>query len=292
LAAVHLIVERGRAAVIDTGTQHSVTTILQALDALGIDPAAVDYVLLTHVHLDHAGAAGALMRALPAARLVVHPRGARHMIDPAKLVAGATAVYGEARFRALYGEIVPVPAERVQEADDGQVVELHGRPLICYDAPGHARHHLVFHDPASGGVFTGDAFGLSYREFDVDGRAFVFPTTTPVQFDPAAMHATIDRILALKPRAAYLTHFGRVTELPRLAAELHALIDAHVALAESLREAGAARHIRLVEGLRALLTERLRAHGCRLSAERIEALLAHDIELNAQGLEVWLDQAG
>lgn len=292
LAAVHLIVQDGRVALVDTGTQQSVPAVLDTLAALGLGPDAVDYILLTHVHLDHAGAAGVLMARCPNARLVVHPRGAPHMVDPARLVAGATAVYGEEKFRALYGEVLPVSAARVIEAGDGFELELAGRRLAFFDTPGHARHHLCVHDPASGGVFTGDAFGLSYRELDADGRPFIFPTTTPVQFEPEAMHASIDRIMALGPSAAYLTHYGRVTDLPRLAGDLHALLDAFVRLAEAVPVEGALRHTWLVAELMALLTKQLHLHGCRLGDADLRRLLAHDVELNAQGLGIWLDRRG
>ncbi len=290
LAAVYCIVQAGRVALVDTGTHHSVPRVLYALQSLGLGAEAVDYILLTHVHLDHAGAAGALVARCPNARLVVHPRGAPHMADPTRLVAGATAVYGEAEFHRLYGEIVPVVPERIVEAQDGFSLDLAGRTLVFLDTPGHARHHLCIHDLASGGVFTGDAFGLSYRELDVDGRPFVFPTTTPVQFEPEAMHASIDRILALGANAAYLTHFGRVTDLPRLAADLHALVDDFVRIAEAAAQPGQTWHARIADDLAGLLVARLEAHGVGLPEAALRALIAHDVELNAQGLEVWLER--
>lgn len=290
LVAIHIIVQDGRAAVVDTGTRHSVPALFQALQQLGLGVEAVDYVLLTHVHLDHAGGAGALMAICPNAKLVVHPRGAPHMIDPGRLVAGSIAVYGEARFRELYGEIVAIAAERVVPAPDGFELNWAGRRLICIDTPGHARHHLCIYDTASGGVFTGDAFGLSYREFDVTGCPFIFPTTTPVQFEPEAAHASIDRILALQPRSAYLTHFGRVEDLPRLAADLHELLDAFVEVAEAAPQETSRRQAEITAGLESLLIERLRRHGCTLPETELIRLLAHDVELNAQGLAVWLEK--
>ena len=254
-------------------------------------PENIAYVIVTHVHLDHAGGAGEMVRFFPEAMLVVHPRGARHMIDPSRLVAGSLAVYGEEAFRRSYGEVVPVPAERVIEAPHEFTLELNGRKLLFLDTPGHARHHFCILDERSGGVFTGDAFGISYREFDVDGREFVFPATTPVQFEPGAAHDSIDLIMSHHPRAAYLTHFGRVTQLPRLADGLHHMLDDFVNVAERVRDAGAVRHKQLAEGLASYLLERLGAHGCRLPPDKALALLENDIELNAQGLEVWLDKA-
>ena len=127
--AAYLIVERGRGAFVDCGTNHAVPRMLAALDDSGLAPAAVDWLILTHVHLDHAGGAGELIARLPNAKLVVHPRGARHMIDPAKLWAGASAVYGESVMESTYGRLRPVPAERVVEAPDGHIVDLAGRTL-------------------------------------------------------------------------------------------------------------------------------------------------------------------
>jgi glyoxylase-like metal-dependent hydrolase (beta-lactamase superfamily II) len=293
LAAIHLMIRDGHAVIIDTGTNQGVPRVLSTLRGLGVAPDGVDYVLVTHVHLDHAGAAGALLKACPNARLVVHPRGARHMVDPDKLVLGSIAVYGERLFRALYGDIVPAPVERVIEAAEGFELDFRGRMLGFLDTPGHARHHICVFDEASRGVFSGDTFGISYREFDVDGRPFVFPTTTPVQFEPEALHASIDRLMSLQPRAAYLTHYGRVTDLEPMAASMHVLIDEFVRLARAAPGTGETRQDWIKREMEALLLARLRDHGCRLDEADSRALLANDMELNAQGLAVWLDrQAG
>ncbi|QDH71887.1 MBL fold metallo-hydrolase [Marilutibacter alkalisoli] len=287
--AAYLIVENGRGAFVDCGTNHSVPAMLQALAGNGLSPADVDWLVLTHVHLDHAGGAGALMRELPNARLLVHPRGAPHMVDPSKLIAGATAVYGEAEMARSYGTILPVPAARVIEAPDGFEFELSGRPLRCIDTPGHARHHLCLWDARSRSWFTGDTFGLSYREFDTVNGAFALPTTTPVQFEPEALKASIGRLLDAGPEAMYVTHYGRVTGVERLAGLLADQIDAMVAAA---REAAHAEdvHATLVSALEALYLQQVRAHGVTLPDDGIRAVLAMDIELNAQGLEVWLQR--
>ena len=288
--AAYLIVEDGQGAFVDTGTAHAVPRLLAAVKYAGLAPEAVAYVLVTHVHLDHAGGAGALMRRLPNAQLIVHPRGARHMIDPAKLIAGATAVYGAEKMLKLFGEIVPVPASRVRQAPEGFSLALRGRELVCLDTPGHARHHFCVHDPASDSVFTGDTFGLSYREFDVDGRPFVLPTTTPVQFDPAALHASVDRLTALSPRRAFLTHFGPIDAVAQCAGELHRRIDHFVAIAR--RHAGAPdRPARIAAAMTEYLCGELTAQGCALLREDAVALLKTDVILNTQGLEVWLDRA-
>lgn len=287
--AAYLIVERGRAAFVDTGTAYAVPRLLGALAALGLAREAVDFVIPTHVHLDHAGGAGALLRELPAATLWVHPRGARHLIDPAALWAGATAVYGAEAMARSYGEVVPVPAERVRESRDGLTIELGGRPLRFIDTPGHARHHHCVWDEASRGWFTGDTFGLSYREFDVDGRAWLLPTSTPVQFEPEALARSVERLLAADPAWVYLTHYGRIGDVQRLGAQGLALLREMVALGLRLR-AAPQRHAALCAALEALYLEGVRAHGCAFAPDEVRALLAIDIELNAQGMAVWLDR--
>lgn len=294
LAAVHLVVEGGRAVIIDTGTNQAVPHVLAAMADLGLGPEDLDYVIVTHVHLDHAGASGAFLAACPNAKLVVHPKGARHMIDPAKLVAGSMAVYGEAVFRELYGEIVPAPVERVIEADDGFEIDFRGRPLKFIDTPGHARHHYCILDTGSNSLFTGDTFGISYREFDVGGdanpRPFIFPTTTPVQFEPDALHASLDKLVATGAEAAFLTHYSRVAGLSALAGQLHEQIDEYVALTRAAPGEGAARHAWLRQAVEDSMMKRLRAHGCTLDDATCRALLANDAELNTQGLLVWRDR--
>lgn len=290
LAAIHVIVESGRVAFVDTGSNDSVPNAQAALEKLELDAAAVDYVILTHIHLDHAGGAGSMMAAFPNAKLVVHPRGARHMAEPSQLVAGVTAVYGDAYVRRVYGEIIPVPAGRIIEASDGCTLSLAGRELLFLDTPGHARHHICIVDRKTGGIFSGDLFGLSYREHDVDGRPFIFPTTTPTQFEPEAMHASIDRLLSFKPEAIYLTHYGRVVDVEPLANDLHRRLDALVGYAMQASGTGEQRHTMLKAMLTTYLFDELQAHGCPLPSGRILELWETDLELNAQGLEVWLDK--
>lgn len=289
LDAIHLIIEDGRAAVVDTGTQHSVPLVLQALAAKGVAPGQVDYVVLTHIHLDHAGGAGALMRACPNAKLTVHPRGARHMADPSRLVAGTVAVYGEAATREMYGDIVPVPVERIVETPDGASIDFGARQFVFHDTAGHARHHVAVLDTRSGHVFAGDTFGLSYRELDEGGRQFIFPTTSPVQFEPEPYHRSIDLIAGLSAEAVYVTHYSQVRDPRAKAPVLHRLVDAHAALARSVRDAGDDRAQLLYEGVRQLLLDEAHRYGTRLSDDEVMAVYGQDVELNARGLAAWLD---
>lgn len=286
--ASFLIVEDGRAAFVDTGTNFAVPRLLAALDDLGLAPESVDFVIPTHVHLDHAGGAGLLMQALPQATMLVHARGERHMIDPQLLYQGALAVYGQAEMDSAYGSLVPVPAARVQATHDGMTVQLAGRPLRFIDTPGHARHHHCIWDERSRGWFTGDTFGLSYREFDTANGAWVLPTSTPVQFEPEALRSSIERLLARDPEWMYLTHFGRVGDVRRLAGLLFEQIDAMVALGQQLKTAPD-RHGALKSGLTALYRAQLQRHGV-IEVEAGISGLALDIELNAQGLGIWLDR--
>ena len=288
--ASFLMVENGRAAFVDTGTNHSVPRLLEALQSLGLAPEAVDFVIVTHVHLDHAGGAGLLMQQLPNATLVVHPHGARHMIDPERLTNGACAVYGEPEVTRSYGRIVPVPAERVLRTEDGFMLGLKGRPLKFLDTPGHARHHHCIWDERSRGFFTGDTFGLSYREFDTPAGAWLMPTSTPVQFEPEAMRTSVQRLLSYLPECLYLTHYGRVTDVQRLGTLMLGLMDEMVAFARSVPY-DAERHERMAKRFGELYTHSLREHGCVLPEAQINELLALDLELNAQGMAVWLNRS-
>jgi glyoxylase-like metal-dependent hydrolase (beta-lactamase superfamily II) len=287
--AAYLLVERGRAAFVDAGTNHSVPRLLVALAAAGLDVDAVDYVIPTHVHLDHAGGVGLLMQHLPSARLVVHPRGARHLAAPAHLIRSATSVYGAEEIERSYGTLVPVDKARMVTTQDGMTIELAGRPLRFLHTPGHAMHHHCIWDAASRGIFTGDTFGLSYREFDTAAGPWIMPTTTPVQFQPEALRRSIERLVALDPDWIYVTHYGRVGEVPRLATLLLAQLEEMVAFARTTSR-GPERHATLMRGLEAIHLKSLRAHGVTLSDARIRDLLGLDLELNAQGIAIWLDR--
>ena len=282
--ASHVVVAGGRAAIVDTGPNTAVPLILAALDELGVAPDAVDYLFLTHVHLDHAGGAGALMRALPNATAIVHPRGAPHMIDPAKLIAGTRAVYGDELYSQLYGEILPIATERLRIAQDGARFDLAGRTFECVHTPGHALHHLAIVDHGADGIFTGDTFGLSYREFDTARGAWIMPTTTPTQFDPGQLKASIIRLMQFRPRKLYLTHYSEVGECARLANDMVDAIDEFVRIARACgRDAG-----RMAFELRRWAHESLREHACKLADAQIDAILNKDFELNAAGLAAWL----
>ncbi|MBK1647069.1 MBL fold metallo-hydrolase [Rhabdochromatium marinum] len=291
LAASYLIRGGDRLAFVDTGVARALPRLLAAVEQQGLTPEHVEAVIPTHVHLDHAGAAGALMAVCPNARLIVHPKGAQHLIDPSKLTAGATAVYGAAEFERHFGDLTPIPESRVEIAEDEHRIDIGGRVLRFIDTPGHANHHGCLFDERTRGWFTGDTFGIAYPEFCTSAGPWLLAPTTPVAFDPPAWQASLDRLLEAKPLCAYLTHFGRVEDPAALVGQLRGSIDAlaEVALREEDQpEAG--RLARLKCAVTDTLVAAAQAHGVRMAPDQISEWLVVDRELNAQGLEVWLQR--
>ena len=288
MAGCYFVEAESEAAFIEVGTNSSTPRLMSVLKARGWKPEDVRYVIVTHVHLDHAGGAGSLMQLLPNAVLLVHPYGARHMIDPAKLEAGARAVYGDEMFDKVYGTLIPVEKERIRIMEDGDETVLGNRRLRFMDTPGHARHHFCVHDDLTNGWFTGDTFGLSYREFDTDKGAFLFPTTTPIQFDPAPLKQSVRKLVADRPDCMYLTHYGRVEDVQRLANDMLEGIDVMVGFAERYKDDDA-RGQKIESAMRDWLMAGLREHGVDLAEERCLELLNSDIVLNTRGIEIWLD---
>ena len=289
MAACYLLETDSAVAVVETGNSASAARILKVLASRGREVSEVSHVIVTHVHLDHAGGAGKLMQQLPNATLVAHPYGARHMIDPARLEAGTRAVYGDEEFDEMYGSLIPIPEERVITMDDGASLEVGKRPLYFIDTPGHARHHFCIWDEQTRGWFTGDTFGISYRELDTANGPFLFPTTTPIQFDPPALIASVNRMMERQPENMYLTHFGRVRDVERLAADMIAGIEWFAALGERFdgednREAG------IQEAMMEWLMERARSHGVEHPDSELREIFANDVILNSQGIEFWLDR--
>ncbi len=288
MAACYLVIDGDEAAFIDTGVSHGVPGLLALIAHLGLAREQLRWVMPTHVHLDHAGGAGQLMQLLPRAQLVVHPRGARHMIDPSRLEAGARAVYGD-HFDASFGSLLPVPAERVVESTDGGTFALGGREFVLLHTEGHARHHYCVHDPGSGSLFSGDSFGVCYPDMETPQGPFIFPPTTPVQFDPPAWIESLGRLRRLLPRRVCLTHFGAVTGVDALAEQLAAWIGEFAALARECAASEAPQDC-IRERVGAALRAAAAGEGRTYQDEEWEQLMGMDLTLNAQGLAHWLEQ--
>jgi glyoxylase-like metal-dependent hydrolase (beta-lactamase superfamily II) len=286
LAACYLLIDQGRVAIIDTGVEHTVSRIQQVLHDESLTAESVDYVVPTHVHLDHAGGAGKLMAVCKNAQMVIHPFGSRHMIDPSKLIAGAQAVYGEQGLRESVGEIIPVDAKRVIAAEDLFRFTVGSRELLIVDTPGHARHHFCIWDEVSKGFFTGDTFGIAYPELNCGEHAFIFPPSTPVQFDPAAWHASIDRLMAWHPERMYLTHFGQLDKPILYMNKLHSMIDDLASLAFK----NASTDSLLAAAVEQYIHKQLTKHGCKLDDQRVAQLLDLDLDIIVQGLKVWISR--
>lgn len=288
MAACYLLETDTAVAVVETGNNQSTGRILSVLRHRGRQPEEVSHVIVTHVHLDHAGGTGSLMRELPNATLFVHPRGARHMIDPSKLEASARAVYGDEEYERQHGALIGVPEERIRIMEDGDTLQIGGRTLGFMDTPGHAKHHFCVWDETSRGWFSGDTFGISYRELDTAAGPFIFPTTTPIQFDPPALIDSIGRLMARNPEKVYLTHFGCVRDVERLSRDLVDGVQQFVRWGEEFGD-DPDRPARLRSAMMAWLVEGARRHGVELPDDRLRAIFEGDVELNSQGIEFWLD---
>ena len=289
MAASYLVEAGDEAAFIETGTNRNVTALLEVLERRGWRREQLRYVIVTHAHLDHAGGAGSLMQQLPRATLLAHPRAAPHLVNPARLEAGVRAVYGDSFYDAMYGMLVPVDSARVRIMEEGDTMKLGDRTLHFVDTPGHARHHFCVFDDRSRGWFSGDTFGVSYRELDTHAGAFIFPSTTPTELDPPALRHSIGRLMEWSPQCMFLVHFGRVQSLERLRKDLLNRLERMVDVAE--RHANS---VRRAEAIRSELLDQLmveaRAHGVNMDDARLIELLDNDVTLNAHGLVAWLNR--
>ncbi len=283
--AAYLRLAGDECAFIEAHTSHAVPKLLAALREAGRSPESVRYVCVTHAHLDHAAGAGALLAACPNATLLAHPRAARHLIDPAKLIASATSVYGQARFADLYGTIEPIPAARVRPLEDGASFELGGASLQVFHTAGHANHHFVVHDPALDAVYTGDAFGLVYPALQARGR-FALASTSPTNFDAGEARKSLARIIGLGAKFVCLTHFDAFSNTEEIGAQVGAWVDrAEAWVDEAARgdEPVELMTTRLATAWRDAVIAESDARGLGFGAAALKQL-ALDLELNAQGL--------
>jgi glyoxylase-like metal-dependent hydrolase (beta-lactamase superfamily II) len=284
-AASFLVHEGGEAYFVETNTMHAVPLLLEAMRDEGIQRDGVRWIAVTHVHLDHAGGAFALLDECPKATILAHLRAAKHLINPDKLLTSAKKVYGEEAFDRLYGDIQPVPADRVRILDDGEEILFQGSKLKCIYTRGHANHHFCLFDPILGGIFTGDSFGLAYPGLQRNGL-FIFPSTSPTDFDPTAARETLDMILSCGANRAFLTHFG---ELRDLSAAREQLLE-HLKFSENLygeaksgKEDFEVLRNRFEAELKNNFAELAKRAGLTLTSEDWQ-MVETDLRLNADGI--------
>ncbi|MGI9021807.1 MAG: MBL fold metallo-hydrolase [Acidimicrobiales bacterium] len=265
--------------LVETGSQSSVPALLAALADLGVGADDLAAVVVTHIHLDHAGGVGDVARAFPRATVHVHEKGARHLADPTRLVASAAQVYGDL-LDDLYGRLLPTEADRIRVLDDGdEVVVGAGRVLTAVDSPGHARHHLSLHDSGSGLMFAGDAVGVCLPDVGV-----LRPATPPPDFDLDAAVSSLRRMADRRPHALALAHYGVVPGDPLVVlARAEEAVRRWAEVAEAAWSRG--------DDVAAALTEAFgheTSHADDEQRERMEAL--NGIHSNAAGLRRWLEK--
>jgi len=276
-----------RPCLVETGTAPSAPVVRDALAALGIGPGDLATVVVTHIHLDHAGGAGDIAAMFPAAQIVVHQRGARHLADPSRLMAGARLVYGRALER-LFGVLAPVPAERIVALDDTGTVDLGGgRRLDSHYSPGHAKHHVGLVDSDTGDLYVGDAAGV-YMPDTGDVR----PATPPPDFDLAAALASIRKFAALRPARLMFSHYGPVDQVSETLDRSAEEINVWVEETRRVRAAGLD-----LDHAVAMVRDRTLDRYVAASpdadpavAERFER--ASSVRGNVEGIMQWLDKGG
>jgi glyoxylase-like metal-dependent hydrolase (beta-lactamase superfamily II) len=286
VAAAYLLRAGDKACFIDNNTNYAVPALLAALKENNYKPEDVSHIIITHVHLDHAGATGLLLSHCPHAIVVAHPRAAPHVINPTRLVESARSVYGAENFHKLYGEILPVPESRVYIPADGEIMQVGDRELEFIYTRGHANHHFVILDKKSKSIFTGDSFGIAYPLLQHGSRPFLFPSTSPTDFDAAEARISYNKIVATGAERAYPTHFDTWSDMKGGHAMLMAAMYEIEGLFNELAAgdlAGEAAYRFAFAGFKKFFDRELSARGIHL-AKAEEDILGMDIDLNAQGL--------
>ncbi|MGM9965883.1 MAG: MBL fold metallo-hydrolase [Rummeliibacillus sp.] len=204
------IIVDDKIALIETSASPSIPYILNALEELHIKPSDIDYLILTHIHLDHAGGAGVMMKYCPNATVLVHPKGVRHLVDPIRLIASARSVYGE-NFDAIFGEILPIQEKQLYAIGDREIIRLGSSTLTFYYTKGHANHHISIHESLTNGMFVGDTTGVYYPDMTGEEFDVILPSTSPNQFDPNLMEDSIQLFEKIKPNVLYFGHYGSYT---------------------------------------------------------------------------------
>lgn len=279
------LIRSSRPCLVETGTSTSAPVVKAALASLGIEPGDLATVVVTHIHLDHAGGVGDIAAAYPGAEIVVHQKGARHLADPARLMASARTVYGDA-LDVLFGELAPVPADRLRALDDIGVIDLgDGRRLESYYSPGHARHHVGLADSASGDLYVGDAAGVYLPE-----TGDLRPATPPPDFDLEVALASLRRFASLAPSRLLFSHYGPVSDVAATLERSAEEISVWVSETRAARSAGMDLD-HAVEAVRQRTVARyksLQPGAGQAIAEKFERLSG--AAANVSGIWHWLDK--
>ena len=285
-AAAYLIIEGDRAAFVDNNTTRAVPLLIETVNAYGLTAEHVDFVIMTHLHLDHAGGTAALLKRCPNAMVLAHPRAARHLVDPSRLVASAKTVYGEEGFDRRFGTIEPVESARLRSMQDGETMDLGQRTLTFIHTPGHAKHHVCIHDSRSNGVFTGDAFGLAFPSLQRGAKSLVIYSSPPTDFDADEARNSVRKIAATGAERAYVTHFGEVNAVGEAADQLLRSIDSLEAIldeAVTVSPTGDARIAHCERRIREAFMDQAAQCGISLT-ESDWQILGPEAFLNAQGI--------
>ncbi|MFC7062927.1 MBL fold metallo-hydrolase [Halobacillus seohaensis] len=282
------VIQEEQLTVVETGPSPSVPFVLAGLKDLTLDPKDVRYLILTHIHLDHAGGAGVLMKEFPNAQVIVHKKGERHMANPSRLIAGARAVYGE-NFDELFDPILPIAEEKLIVKEDGDILKIGSDCTLEFlDTPGHASHHLGIYDPVSNGMFTGDTAGIRYHQTQDYGLTFYLPSTSPNQFDPEAMRQSIGRFKEMNLSQIFFGHFGK-SEEPEVA--LNQVLDWIPAFVDAGEKALA--NGEGMNGIKSRLQEKVAAYLKEFNIpddHEVYKILKLDFEVCAMGLLDYLNK--
>lgn len=292
-AGTYILVDNGVIAIIETNTNHAIPEILESLKELNIKKEQVNYIILTHIHLDHAGGAGLLMKELPNTKLIIHQRGKRHMVDPTKLTESVKTVYGEDDYKRMYGDILPIDENRIISVEKEFSVELGKRELFLFESTGHAKHHISIFDKKTRTLFSGDSFGIAYPRFKFGNEQLIFPSTSPTQFDSESALKTIERSIALYPERICLTHFGEITNIKSAANQLQDWITFLISTAENFYNSGLRKND-LSDKLELSIYERFELEIKKYNKDGLSKndkdLLKIDFELNAKGVSYFIEK--
>ncbi|TGK44667.1 MBL fold metallo-hydrolase [Leptospira andrefontaineae] len=293
LACAYLIVDGNRATFVENNTNNAVPLLLEALKEEGLGPESVDYIIITHVHLDHAGGTGKLVSLCPNATVLAHPKAVPHVIDPTRLIKSSIQVYGEENYFKLYGEILPVPSDRVRTMSEGEELIWQKRIFKFLHTRGHANHHFCIYDSLTNGIFTGDTFGIGYTLFRKGKDSLLFPSTTPTDFDPEEAILSVDKILATGADKAYLTHFGVWEDIRSGASQMKEGLNVMKNVLISAEKTGLEGEalVSFCEGrVRSYLEDQIRIRDLPFG-EKEERFIGFDSQINAQGIAFKIERS-